>query len=166
MNKRVKAFTIMEITIAMLLAAIVIAITYTVYMIVVRSYSSYNAKSSNMAVLIRLDELLRKDFEKNEMIQRTETGLLCTQRGKVVTYEFMPKAIIRSSGIIDTFEVTTETINSFFEDRPVSGSTMSEEGRIDELQLLLVFGEKKITNTYFKHYSSENLIQRKTNAVN
>jgi hypothetical protein len=167
MNKRVKAFTIMEVTVAMLLAAIVIAITYTVYTIIIRSYSSYNAKNSNMAVLIRLDELLRKDFEKAEIIYKTESGLSCTNGNKVAIYEFKPDAVIRTSGITDTFKVEVQAVSILFEHAPVSESaTSDEETRVDEMQADLFLDGRKITNGYYKHYSSQNLIQRKSNAIN
>lgn len=167
MNKRVQAFTIMEVTVAMLLAAIVIAITYTVYTIIIRSYSSYNTKNSNMAVLLRLDELFRKDFEKAETIYKTEKGLSCTNGDKGATYEFKPDAVIRTSGITDTFKVKVQAIRILFEHAPVSESAVNnEDTRVDEMQTDLFFDGKQLTNGYYKHYSSQNLIQRKSNAIN
>ncbi|MGY3214541.1 PulJ/GspJ family protein [Mucilaginibacter sp. HD30] len=167
MNKRVQAFTIMEVTVAMLLAAIVIAITYTVYTIIIRSYTSYNVKNSNMAVLISLDELLRKDFEKAENINKTERGLSCTNKDKVTTYEFNPNAVIRTSGTTDTFKVKVQAISILFEHAPVSESATNDEGtRVDEMQADLFFDGTKITNGYHKQYSSQNLIQRKSYAIN
>lgn len=157
----------MEVTVAMLLAAIVVAITYTVYTIIIRSYSSYNAKNSNMAALIRLDELLRKDFEKAEIISKTETGLSCTSANKVATYEFTPDAVIRTSGITDTFKVEVQNLSILFEHAPVSESVINDEDtRVDEVQADLFFDGKLIANGYYKHYSSQNLIQRKRNAIN
>jgi len=167
MNKRVQAYTIMEVTIAMLLAAIVIAITYTVYTIGVKSYGSYTVKNSNMATLIRLDELLQKDFEKAEAINKTGTGISCANDGRVVSYEFIPEGVIRSSGITDTFKVNVETINLLFEHVPVTELALSgEESRVDELRLDLLFEENRISNSYHKHYSSANLIQRNNDALN
>ena len=167
MKGRVKAFTIMEVVISMLLAAIVIAITYTVYTIVVKSYGSYNIKHGNMAALVRLDELLRKDFEKAQTINKTETGLSCTNGEREVIYEFATEGIVRTSGITDTFKVQIQTANFFFEQVPFSDAPSGgEESRIDELKLELLFGEKTISNSYTKHYSSANLIQRKNNALN
>jgi len=167
MKRRVKAFTIMEVVIAMLLAAIVIAITYTVYTIVVKSYGSYNIKHGNMAALVRLDELLRKDFEKAEIISKTETGLSCSSGEREVIYEFATDGIVRTSGITDTFKVHIQTANYFFEQVPVGDpASGTEESRIDELKLELLFEENTISNNYTKNYSSANLIQRKSNALN
>ena len=50
MNKhRIKAFTIMEVTVTMLIAAILIGITYTTYSIVLKSYNSFTTKNADMA---------------------------------------------------------------------------------------------------------------------
>ena len=54
-NNKLQAFTIMEVTIAMLLSAIVIGITYTVFSIVSRSYRSYTNKHEEMNRLLLLD---------------------------------------------------------------------------------------------------------------
>lgn len=157
----------MEVVIAMLLAAVVIAITYTVFTIVARSYSTYNIKNNNLAVLIRLDELLRRDFEKAEIINKTEIGLYCTNGDKVVAYEFRPDEVIRSSRISDTFKVNMQTVSFLFEHAPVIGpASGNEKNRIDELQLYLLFEEKKITYSYYKRYSSQNLMQRNNDALN
>lgn len=167
MNKRVKAFTIMEVTVAMLLTAIVIAITYTVYSIVARSYGEYGTKNNNRAVLIRLDELLRKDFEKAETINKTETGLTCSKRDGMVTYEFRPDGVVRSSGITDTFKVSIAAVDLLFEHALVGARALSgEDTRIDELRLDILFEKNNIDYSYHKQYSSENLIQRKNNALN
>ncbi|WP_299352886.1 hypothetical protein [Mucilaginibacter sp.] len=164
---RISAFTIMEVTVAMLIASIAIGITYTVYTIVSRSYAIYKVKNNNMAVLIRLDELLKNDFEHAAIISKTQNGLVFKSPDKLVIYEIEPDFIIRTSGITDTFKVKAPEINTAFENTPITEINAEEEqNRIDELQLIILFDTKKIPYHYYKLYSSVNLIQRNTNAVN
>jgi len=76
MNKyRVKAFTIFEMVITMMITAIVIGIAYTSYSIVVKSYNSFNNKNNDMAVVINLDHLLKRDFERAETILKDTDGI-------------------------------------------------------------------------------------------
>lgn len=157
----------MEVTVAMLIAAIAIGITYTVYSIVVRSYGAYNTKNKDMAVLIRLDELLKKDFEQADLISKSGNHILFKNTDKLVDYNIEPEFTIRISGITDTFKVTIKDINTTFENTPVTGSTEDDEqNRIDELNLTILFEAKTIPYHYHKQYSAASLIQRKVNAFN
>ena len=58
--QRVAAFTLMEVTIAMLISALVISMTYTIYIIVAHSFTAFNQKNNTIAMETRLDELLQK----------------------------------------------------------------------------------------------------------
>jgi len=168
MNKdRVKAFTIMEVTVTMLIASIAIAITYSIYNIVVKSYNAYTIKNNDMTVLIRLDELLKNDFGHADIVLKDQNGILFKSADKMVSYEIGPDFVVRTSGIIDTFKVKLKEFNTSFENIPITEIVGSEEqNRIDELQLNLLVEDKIIPYYYHKQYSSVNLIQRNTNAVN
>lgn len=165
-KQRVKAFTIMEVSITMLLAAILIGITYTAYSIVSKSYLSFNAKNGEMATLERLDELLKKDFRNAEIVQKDSGGIAFQSPDYSIRYEFDPAYILRISTITDTFRVSTENINTTFEGQAVNEVNPSGElNRLDELQFDLLYQNKKIPYHYFKQYSSSNLIQRIPDAL-
>ncbi len=168
MNKhRLKAFTIIEVTITMLVSAILIGITYTSYSIVSKSYRSFNVKNDDMAALETLDGLLKKDFIKAEIILKDSTGISFNSPGHIVKYIFAPDFIVRTSGITDTFKIATEKINTSFEKQPVNEVNLSDEqNRLDELDIDMIFQNEKIPYHYYKQYSSVNLIQRNPNAVN
>jgi type II secretory pathway component PulJ len=168
MNKhKVKAFTIMEITVAMLLAAIVIGITYAAYSIISQSYMAYHNKNEDMEGLVRLDELLRRDFSHADTISKVENGILCKIDTESISYEFQPDYVVRHSTIIDTFKLKTSGINTLFENQPVAEiNSMAEQNRLDELDLTVLFHDEKIPYYYHKQYSSANLAERNPNALN
>ncbi|MDB5146208.1 MAG: hypothetical protein JWQ57_228 [Mucilaginibacter sp.] len=168
MNKhKVKAFTIMEVTITMIIAAILMGITYTTYSIISKSYLSFNTKNNDMAALEQLDKLLRRDFDQAEIIQKETGGIIIKNTDHTVTYEFTPDFIVRTAGIVDTFKIKTEEIMTSFEGHPVNEAGSSEEqNRLDELGINLLYQNEKIPYYYHKQYSSVNLIQRNPNAVN
>jgi len=166
-NKRVKAFTILEVTITMLIAAVLIGFTYMAYSIVVKSYGSFSQKSQDMAVLIRLDEWLKKDFGHAEIIQKDTAGIVFNSTEHHVKYLFDPDFIVRTEFRTDTFKIKTEAITTAFEDQPVSDfSSNEEQNRLDDLILVILFRDEKISYHYHKQYSSANLINRNPNALN
>jgi hypothetical protein len=165
-KKRARAFTIIEVTIAMLISTIVIGITYTVYSIISRSYNSFNNKNESMFVVVRLDELLQKDFDKADLILKDTTGMTFQSAGDIITYKFDRDHIIRIGLIADTFKVKMDSANTFFEARPINDiSPLVEQNRIDDLNLLLSTQSEKITYHYHKQYSSENLFSHNPNAL-
>ena len=151
----------------MLIASVVIGMAYTVYAIVVQSHGAFKTKNDSMAVVIRLDELLKKDFAHADLILKDRNGIVLTGRGQQVNYEIGPNYIVRTSGIIDTFKVNTQQVTATFEEQPVTEiSTEQEQNRIDDIELSLLFENEKIPYHYHIQYSSANLIQRKANAIN
>src|SRR5277367_5385071 len=108
-KQRVKAFTILEVTIAMLIAGVLIAITYTSYSVIVKSYGSFSHKNQDMAELVRLDEWLKKDFAHAEVIQKDTTGIVLNSADRHIKYQFYPDFIVRIAVRADTFKVKPET---------------------------------------------------------
>lgn len=155
---RLPAFTIMEITIVMLISTIVVAITFTAYGMVSRAYSTYLEKRNHMAALIRLDELLQRDFRQAQQVLRHENTVLCADSGRQVTYRFEPEQIIRQSTIIDSFKVQATDVTCSFNNQP-TGDTL-EPVRIDELSFTVQADQETFPYHYTKRYSSANLIQK------
>jgi Tfp pilus assembly protein PilE len=165
-KQQVQAFTIMEMTITMLVAAILIGITYTSYSIISKSYLSFTTKNTEMAGLETLDKLLKRDFDRAELIKKDTSGILLESPGHIVKYEFMPDFIVRTSGRLDTFKIKTVEFTTLFEGLPVNEVSSSEEqNRLDQLDIILLFQTEKIPYHYHKQYSSANLIQRKPDAI-
>ena len=165
-RKRVQAFTIMEVTITMLVAAILIGITYTTYTIVSRSYLSFKAKNDGMAVLERLDELLKKDFDRSEIVLKDTSGLSFKIKNDLVKYTITPDYIIRVSAVTDTFKVKNEGVRLLFDQVPIDDLNINEEkNRLDELDLTVLYQDEKIAYHYHKIYSSADLINRNPDAL-
>jgi Tfp pilus assembly protein PilE len=172
-NKKhhIKAFTILEMTIAMLVAAIVIGITYTCYGIINKSYLTFKHKNEGIALLSRVDQLIRRDFEQADLITGNTNVITIQEDNKpIIGYEFTPDYIIRKANIIDTFKVSNDNLQVFFEKQlkvnAHADNSNSENGRIDELLFNVTFENEPMTFHYDKQYSSENLIKRNANAIN
>jgi hypothetical protein len=168
MNKqRVHAFTILEVTITMLVAALLIGITYSAYSIIIKSYGAFNHKNQDMAVLVRLDEWLKKDIARADIVLKDTAGIAINSRGRPVRYRFDPEFIIRTEIKPDTFMIRTDSLVTSFEGLPVNAyGPTDEQNRLDELDLVILFQGEKIPYHYHKEYSSVNLINRNPNAVN
>ena len=169
MNNKIRlpAFTIMELTIAMLLSAIVIGITYTAYTITARSYARFHRRSDTIGNLTRVNELLMKDFSSSDSVFRTDSGIIVNRDSTIIRYEIDSNMVIRKSFRIDTFKIDIRDIAALFEGQTVIFTPpVQEADRIDELSFTTIFDKQKIPYHYHKDYSSVNLSQRKAHALN
>lgn len=166
-HNKLNAFTIMEVTIAMMVSAILILIVYTAFSVVSSSYHSFLFKNEESAGLVQLDRLLQRDFRRADMIIKNDSGILLKNNKSSVSYILNNNYIVRVSGITDTFKVKTESTHMTFEQQPVSMVTQDPvSNRIDELELDLLSHNEKITFHYFKLYSSADLFKQNANADN
>jgi len=157
----------MEVTITMLVAGLLIGITYSVYSIVIQSYRSFEDKNERMIVLVSLDRVIKRDFDRADSILRESDGVTLIDNGHIVEYAFYPDFILRKTGKIDTFKVKNQNWITSFENTPVNElQTTTEQNRVDQLDFTIIFENEKIPYHYHKLYSSENLIQRNPNALN
>jgi hypothetical protein len=151
----------------MLIAALVITITYTAYRIVSQSYQNFNMRQAEMADLIRLDKLLLVDFDNAEYISRQGEGILLKDSSGIVAYTFQPDRILRQAGITDTFKVRAIELNLSFEHTHSAENPNAdpEYNRVDELSFQVLYRKEKIPYHYLKEYSSADLIKRNPYAV-
>lgn len=156
----------MEITITMLLAAIVISITFTAYLIVSRSYLGFTNKNKDMAMVVQLDQLLKRDFHKASSISRDKQKILFRVDSTDIIYEFEPDLVTRTQGITDTFKIQTETISATFENQPLNNELPPTDklNLLDDLAWKIILQNEKIPYHYHKQYSSVNLFQETPDA--
>ena len=120
-----------------------------------------------MAVLVSLDHVLLRDFDRADMVLKTSVGVALKNSNQVITYTFSPDFVTREAGKIDTFKVQTQEVNTRFENVPVEEvQATDDQNRLDDLAFVLVFQNEKIPFHYRKLYSSDNLIKRNPNAIN
>lgn len=157
-NKKVPAFTLMEVTVAMLIAAIAIAITFTAFRIVNGSYLDFNIKQNKLSDFITADKLLKRDFNLAQQILRSEEGsgiVFKTQHG-IIEYRFEDQYFIRNqfSQQRDTFKMKMDAFNCLFE-----GAIAQQGQLIDQLSFQLEVGGLGIPVQYQKLYSAQDLFQ-------
>jgi type II secretory pathway pseudopilin PulG len=157
--RRTAGFTILELTIAMLLSAIVIGITYTVWTLIGKTHHAFVQKNDALALALRVDELVRKDFERSNIVLRDTGGIAFITGGRVTHYEFDTGFVVRKSLRTDSFKVRAVSFRTFFENKLIEHTEeVADSSRIDQLDLSIFVGHREITYHYHKLYSSADLI--------
>jgi len=156
MNKhKIPAFTLMEVTVSMLIAAIAIAITYTAAHIVSVTYGDYQKKQDHVATFSQLDKLLKQDFSRPGKIVKSADGLQVETPGGLIRYEFADGYIVREQFALgtDTFKLDPKAVICSFEKQAVA-----EGQNIDQLELQATLEKEEIPLIYQKTYSAQDLI--------
>jgi hypothetical protein len=102
--KRIKAFTIVEIGIAMLLSAVLILMCYKAYDIINKEIFSISSKANNNLEEITLRKLIANDVLKANRVETTSNGFSCVDTSFVVNYIFEDSLVIRNYSHSDTFK--------------------------------------------------------------
>ncbi|PWS28866.1 hypothetical protein DHW03_03260 [Pedobacter yonginense] len=117
--KKINAFTLLEVTFAMLLSAICVGICYTAYGLIGDYYQHFREKNEQTDEVLALRQVLEKDFLGSRAIVRSEKGINLLSDSSAVQYGFEAGFVTRAIGQLhtDTFKLRTEALNAFFEGR-------------------------------------------------
>lgn len=157
-----KAFTIMELTIAMLIAALVISMTYAIFHIISRSLTDFTRKHDQLAEALQFDDLFRKNMDQCREVRFSDSHLDVLFDSTVIHYEFQPTQIIRSAAGKDTFRLTVQQPSLSFEHRPLNDSLAEPDHTylVDEVTFSLLINQQSIPYHYHKTYSASVLISQ------
>lgn len=153
-SKKIPAFTLMEVTISMLVAGIAIAITFTAYRLVSRAYLDFSLKQQRISDLSTADKLLKQDFIQGKKILKAPEGISIVTMEGTIAYSFYPDYFLRRQYALrtDTFKIKTAGLSYLFE-----GEQVAEDERMDEFSLQEEIEGSLIDLRYYKLYSAQDL---------
>ena len=107
-----KAFTLIEMVVVMLLSSVVMGIVVSSYQIINKQLLFFRKGSSELLEQARLKTLIGKDFIKSDKIYSISNGINCINGTDTIAYSFNENEIIRSfQTVLDTFHINvTESI--------------------------------------------------------
>ena len=103
--KKLKAFTMIELMVAMIVSSIVIGIALTIYMNLNQYYLDFKEKGKMDSELLMLVSTFRSDMDKSYEVHGDNSDLtLVFEAGKTINYSFEGNCVIRTkSEVTDTF---------------------------------------------------------------
>lgn len=117
---KLKAFTIMELVVAMLISSIVVSIAYAGFRLVSAQLRSMEHHSGEGNRFLRLNQALQTDLDKSARVIRQEDGFVCERGDGRVRYQLTDTAIIRwlEDGRVDSFGFKGVQTSLWFEGEP------------------------------------------------
>ncbi|SES20214.1 hypothetical protein [Pedobacter rhizosphaerae] len=154
---KIKAYTLLEVTIAMLLSAICISVCFTAYGLMNDYYSVFRKKNKATDTALTLKHVLDKDFLKARYVLKTPNGLSLQQDSLEISYQFDPHVVLRKFSDLpaDSFPLDTQDLLCAFEQQDVV-----EADTIDLLQFKVAIGDGvKVPYQINKVYSAQDLLK-------
>lgn len=147
---KLKAFTIIELTVITLLSGIVISIAYFVFFILQKQYNTYDKTSKIQLEITTLNRLLTEDFQKaDSIVSSTNSAFLIYKNELVTDYKFEPNYITRNkSSVTDTFHLSTDNVSLILDEEPVSVPGIW----LNELKFEANYHQKKLSFHFYKKY--------------
>ena len=160
-TKKIKAFTIAELIVVLVLTSIVISIALVVLNLIQKQVSGiqYNLKKQNRIQI--LDKLLWHDFNKYKLhFNHKENILLCSNPLDTVTYQFNKDFVLRDR---DTLKVDIVQTVFYLDAEKVTKNTMDaiEIHFSEKFQNKILFIYKTKDSTYYMNRNKT--IQEKNN---
>ena len=157
MKQRIKAFTVFELVLGMLLAAIVIGMAYYASSIFMRIYGSYSQGSYAQSELVLFKKVISKDVERAARVDFLNDELLLKdQQGDLIlSYAFSSAYALRRGAAIDTFKLDNLRVKGTFE------GALQESGLTDVLVFNFSYADAPVTFLVRKHYAAKDLFELK-----
>lgn len=149
---KIKAFTIIELVVVMILTAIIATIAYLAIQNTQQSYSLFENNTDEALKISRFRTLLQKDFETSQYATFENNQLILTTEKGIIRYTFQESNINRTiKNVSDNFEINSNNFITSFQKEPTNN------GYIDFFQFNIQLFERERTLSFIKKYSSVNL---------
>lgn len=160
MNK-IKAFSILELIVVMLISMIVMGIAYQGYLLFHKQFLSFKKNADKIADLSLMDRLLHSDISDSRIVLKNSKGIDCIYPDKTIIYEWEDTyALRKDAGLIDTFHLTAlEGITFTFLSKPANTFEM-----VDELVFIDKTKESQKVFHYLKKYGADIIINNPNRA--
>lgn len=156
-TKKIEAYTMMEVAIAMLLAAVCMSICYTAYNMIGDYFQAFQKRNASAEEVLTLRRTMEKDILKGKYLIRTESGINILGDSLNITYNFADSAILRKAEGLrtDSFHVSPIEAVFLFE-----GREALELDTVDHISFKLKMEKQRmIPVTIGKMYSAHDLLK-------
>jgi prepilin-type N-terminal cleavage/methylation domain-containing protein len=153
--RKIKAFTLMELLVGMVIGSIVIALGYSTYAIIYKQYSSYKKTKQQVVETIQLNTIMSTDFINSDVITYSNDKLILNKNNSALEYQFNDSFITRTQHeLTDTFKVGAINILT----KLVDAKESNFQSLITNFTFDVVVLESTEHFTFAKTYSAETLM--------
>ena len=154
---RLKAFSLIELLVALVIGGIVIGIACKMYLIANQQFRQYKKGTEKTAQEVVLKGLLHTDFFQSiSVIRKSENSIEAEFSDKTINYQWSPDFVVRTDNSIkDTFFIPVDSVRMKFQNNQQDQS----DELVDQLVIVSKEAEQEQEFCFFKEYSADVLMQ-------
>lgn len=151
--KKLRAFTLMELLVGMVLSGIVVAACFTAYEVMAGRYGSYQRTNATIRDAAWLHGQLGKDFARAQLVTGTSEQIRLALPGQgSVQYVFSSSFVLRKDSLVtDTFHLPSTEVSLLMDHEAVK----NEQQPVDELVLRTVINGEPEQLHFMKYYPAD-----------
>jgi prepilin-type N-terminal cleavage/methylation domain-containing protein len=115
--KRLHAFTLLEVLIAMVISTLVIGAGFVGYEFTMKQYYAYKENAGIMNEACAFQGVLKKDISLSSSVTLADQGINCIKKEHSIRYEFHPDFVLRitADDLKDTFRVKNDSLQFMYQ---------------------------------------------------
>ena len=116
-KNKIKAYTILELLITMVVTSIIVSILYLLFLTLSQRYEAFNRNEFEVTTISLFKNTIKRDFYRSDFLLLNTKELKCIRNGEAVIYSFGEKFIKRKAkknNIVDTFTIKVKQIDPVF----------------------------------------------------
>lgn len=154
--QKVRAFTLLELLVGMIISSIVIGFCYMSYSIIYKQYLNYKILRKEIVETIQLNSILNTGFVNAETVEFNSNRLVFnSQNGSQLQYDFTNNFIIRKDReVIDTFKLAATNVIA----KDYMESEQSAMAIINDFAFDAKIAGETVHFHFTKNYSAEILV--------
>lgn len=136
--RRLRAFTILELLVVLVISALLFGMAYAALRLVQRQQGIIERKSAMLGQISTWQAVLTADFSASLTVEVAQDHIRCQRAAGPVfyTYSYADSALVRTQGeVVDTFRLPIRQCQYFWQGQPRT------TGLLDELTLLGVMAQ-------------------------
>lgn len=154
---RLKAFTLLELIVTLIISSIVILCTYQFFMIIQKIYTKNERENDALKSYLLFNNLLSNDFENSEMaFVIAGKELFLVKSGDTVKYKVDKRTTIRFHNGMRLGEIIDAKLMFFFRTKPVTPKV--NICPVDEILCIKKF-HHDLAMRFTKNYSATQIMQ-------
>jgi len=152
---KLKAFTLLEMIVVMILMGLVTGIAFYAYEIISSQYYTYQQSMDHNNQLLLFEKTLMQDISKSEYLEKTTEGFQCIFPDKSIKYDFAGDYVLRTITVPDTFFIKIENDSASFFNKTI----LSAGDPIQKLSFTVLVKEDTLNHVFIKTYGADVLIR-------
>lgn len=155
-TKKLKAFTLMELSIAMLIAGICIGMAFYMFQFFQQLYLGQQREKQEQFTFTLFQHLLKKDMQQAQAVFYEENQLQLLDSIGIIHYVFSENQILRDhyQQQTDTFNLKVTTVDGLYRNASRPSATC-----IDEFHLTVAFDKEEHSFILDKKYAALQLMK-------